>query len=220
MRIARLVAVVALPAALLVTAACDKGGVQTVTGTAGPVTGSPSPSVTSAATTSEPTSPPASASASATPTRTATTAAALRLGPNGYGKLKLGMTADAASATGLIDPWVTTGPFGPGCVKNTHLKASGSDRGFVMVSSTLGVEIIDAYDGSMRTPEGIHLGSTAAALFKAYPDWKNAEVENPKAEGRGYAAVPGNDKATYRIVINKGKVVELTLQYKNQDCYE
>jgi hypothetical protein len=39
-------------------------------------------------------------------------------------------------------------------------------------------------------------------------------------QGRNSTAVPGNAKASYRIVITGGKVAELTLQLNDQDCYE
>jgi hypothetical protein len=74
-----------------------------------------------------------------------------------------------------------------------------------------------------RTPrvcEGIHLGSSQAELYRAYPSWKNASEPQPFADGRGLVPVPGNSAAYYRIVKYKGKVVQLTLQLKNQDCYE
>lgn len=205
-------------ALLLLTAGCSDR-VQSVGGAAAPVTASPVPSVTetSAAPTSAPTS---GAPASVTPTKSPTAPAALVLGPNGYGALKLGMSYRAASTTGLIDPWQTGGVGGPGCVRNTHLKASSTDRGFVYFSSTLGVEIIDAYGPSMRTPEGVHVGMTSAAMLRIYPSWVNAEGPNPHSDGRGYVEVPGNSKAYYRIATLNGKVAELTLQYKKQDCYE
>lgn len=48
----------------------------------------------------------------------------------------------------------------------------------------------------------------------------NAEVAEKRADGRGYADVPGNAKATYRIFTRNGKVTEITLQDKHQNCYE
>jgi hypothetical protein len=206
-------------ALLLLTAGCtDK--VQSVDGAAAPVTASPAPSVTetSAAPASAPAGQPPTGP---TPVSSPTASPALLLGPNGYGGLKLGMSYQAASATGLIDPWRTYGDTGArGCVRGTHLKASNTDRGFVYFSSNLGVEIIDAYGPRMRTPEGVHVGMSTAAMLRAYPNWTNVENQNPHAEGRGYVEVPGNSKAYYRIMTLHGKVAELTLQYKKQDCYE
>jgi hypothetical protein len=143
------------------------------------------------------------------------------LGPTGLGALKLGMTSKKATATGLIVAW--NGTPGAGCGLRSHLEAAhgvgdGND-GTVLYSGDTGVEVIDAYPG-ISTPEGIHLGSTKAQMLKAYPDWVNAETANPHADGRGGAGVPGNADATYRIVTENGKVVELTLQYTNQNCYE
>lgn len=203
-------------AIVLLAAGCT-GKVQAVDGTAAPVTASPAPSPapSSAAPTSPPTSPPAS---SATPAPKPTAEATLVLGPNGYGKLKLGMSYQAASATGLIDPWRAGN--NTHCQKSTNLKAAPDDsHGYVFYSTNLGLEIIEAYGRSMRTPEGIHIGSASAAVLRAYPDWASPD-QGTIQNGRGYADVPGNSKAAYRFMMKKGKVTELTLQYNKQDCYE
>lgn len=224
MRIARLLGSVLVPAALL-TAGCASSA-EKVDGAAAPITASPAPSATSAlpptvsasptatATTVEPAEPTATAITTKTP------AARLVLGPKGFGALQLGMSSTKATNTKLIVAWKGQGGD---CGLRSHLKAAngveaGSD-GIVLSGDTSGVQVIDAY-GSVRTPQGIHLGSTTAAMRKAYPDWTNATEEDPAAEGRGYAAVPGNSKATYRIETLGGKVIQLTLQLKTQACYE
>ena len=127
------------------------------------------------------------------------------------------MTSKQATATGLIVAW--RGTPKAGCSLYSNLKGGGSDHGNVMYSGDTGVEVIDALPG-VSTPEGIHIGSTKAQMLKAYPDWVNAELPDRHAAGRGGAGVPGNSKASYRIQTAKGKVIELTLQYNNENCYE
>jgi hypothetical protein len=192
-------------------------------GPAAPVTPSPAATTTRPAPTTAPTTKPTKSAPTktASPTHTATV-----LGPSGLGALKLGMNSDAAQATGLITGWKGVDPHvveTPGCGLRSHLKDArgvgvGND-GIVLAGSDNGVQVIDAYPG-IHTPEGLRIGSTEAELFRTYPNWKNAADENPRADGRGLVAVPGNSAARYRIVKSKGKVVELTLQLRNQVCYE
>jgi hypothetical protein len=212
---------VLLPAALLATGCASN--VPRADGPAGPLT---PPAASSAPSTAvQPTasaSPPPSVRP--IPSNTATShrpSVVKALGPTGFGALKLGMSSRNATATGLIVAW--TGTEGPSCGFRSHLIGghgveAGSD-GTVLESRRLGVEVIDAYPG-ISTPEGIHLGSSQAELYRAYPSWKNASEPQPFADGRGLVPVPGNSAAYYRIVKYKGKVVQLTLQLKNQDCYE
>lgn len=213
MRPALLLATVLLPAGLLAA------GCTSPTPVAG---GAPSSAVAPSATptSSAPSSPPAP-SPSIVPSSSGTATPRI-LGPNGFGALKLGMTEKAATATGLITSWRGT-RGGEGCGLQAHLRGgSGHDAGrsgTVLLSGSLGVATIDAY-GDLRTPEGIHLGSSKAAVLRAYPDWRNATEQDPHADGRGAAKVPGNSKAFYRIEIVRGKVFELTLQHKDQNCYE
>jgi len=219
MRVDRFLASVLLPALLLTAAACTDD-VTRVGGSAAPVvadsTAAPSPSLSvspSPATPSSraPTSPPAA--------KKSTSPAAIRtvvLGPSGLGKLKLGMTTKQATATGLIAPWKKT-QNNTDCSQETDLLAGpggqGGATGFVYYSTAMGVQIIDGYPG-VRTPEGIRFGSTRAQVQKAYADGQEYEGF------RFYTKVPGNDHAYYRIEIENGKVVDITLQHENQTCYE
>ena len=55
-----------------------------------------------------------------------------------------------------------------------------------------------------------------AEVDQAYPDWDPSEDLM-----RGWAPVPGNDEAYYRIAFDDDREVsELTLQFVDQDCYE
>jgi hypothetical protein len=211
---------VLLPVAL-VAAGCASD-VSRADGPGGPIT--PPPPTVASATPSAPPSAPPSHSPSSTPSKSHTPSAdptPTILGHTGFGALKLGMTSRQARATGLIAPW--TGHAEAGCSLRSHLKGGhgegAGDDGIVLLSGDTGVEVIDAYPG-VSTPEGIHIGSTKAQMLKAYPDWTNAELPDAHADGRGGADVPGNSKAFYRIETRDGKVVELTLQLRKQNCYE
>ncbi|MEU7928779.1 hypothetical protein [Micromonospora sp. NPDC049107] len=201
---------------LLLVAACSSPAHQD--GNAAPA-GSPEPT-TSAVTTGSPIPPPISPSStspsstpSARPSSTATRPTSLVLGPNGIGSLKLGMTRQQATGTGLLRAFASnTG----GCTPS-YLRAARSEEGAVLLSSTLGIATIDAYEG-IKTPEGARIGMSSAEMLRIYPAWTAADGD--ATNGRGFAKTPGNSKAVYRIETVKGKVVQLTLQYANQDCYE
>ncbi|MFF5055722.1 hypothetical protein ACFY1S_21325 [Micromonospora sp. NPDC000663] len=135
------------------------------------------------------------------------------LGPNGLGSLKLGMSRQQATATGMLRPFPTKGD---GCA-SAHLTSAPTDRGLVIFSGTLGLAVIDAY-GSIKTHEGARIGMSSADMLRIYPTWKAADGD--ATNGRGYAKTPGNDKAVYRIATRNGTVTALTLQYSNQNCYE
>ena len=216
MRVALFLSSVLLPTALL-AAGCTSS-VPRVAGTAAPIVAPSSASPTLSSPSSGPSRTPASPSSPAHTSPTTRRPSTPVLGPDGFGALKLGMTSKQATATGLITPW--RGTAAAGCSLYSNLKAAPAEHGNVMFAGSLGVEIIEAY-GDVRTPEGIHIGSSKAAMLKAYPDWVNAELpDNPHADGRGYPTVPGNSKAVYRIFTRNSKVVEITLQYGNENCYE
>ncbi len=196
MRVTVLLGSVALSAGLLLTG-CT-ADVPRVGGSAAPVTAAPV------------TAMPAGQGTS--PSRRAGPA----FGPRGYGALKLGMTDKQASATGLITAWRTDGA--PAC-SWANFKGVPGPYGHVTWSPRMGVVAIAAY-GDMRTPEGIRIGSSRPAMRDAYPDWELIYEPGQGEDGRGIAGVPGNDAADYRIVTADGKVSELTIQVKNQDCYE
>jgi hypothetical protein len=185
----------------------------------------PTPSVTPEVVAPTTPAPPSSApTSSAAATLTATPepdSAAPVLGPDGLGSLKLGMSRDEAEATGLVGPFRNE-PNSDQCLWRSALTGAPADEGVVLHSETLGVATIDAYPG-VRTPEGITFGSSLAAVRSAYPGFHMFDptaVDSNLQTGRGYSPVPGNSEAVYRIVVDDGKVVELTLQYVRQNCYE
>ena len=163
-----------------------------------------------------PTTATSSAPTAATDGPAATTPAtstALVLGPDGLGALTLGMDSGQAAASDVVKPF-QPGPSSSGCMPITTLSGAPAEEGYVYISPDLGVAAIEAYPG-IETPEGIAIGSPVTAVDQAYPDWEPDEMTM-----RGYAPVPGNDEAEYRIAYDGGEVTGVTLQLVQQDCYE
>ena len=137
------------------------------------------------------------------------------LGPDGFGKLKLGATDDEIKAVGLT---VTTlpSPVDKDCPKGEAVPLASGSMVDVAQSAKLGVSVITMRD-DMHTPEGIKIDSKLAEVRKAYPTLKNDQGD-PKFNGVNYAAVPGNPKAKYRIFIIGDSVRQLNLMLANNDC--
>ncbi|MBE3012683.1 hypothetical protein IL992_26325 [Microbispora sp. NEAU-D428] len=137
----------------------------------------------------------------------ATTSAGGTFGPYGYGGVRLGMTLKQAEATRKIVKKLDEGQC-----SGWDLKAhpTGRDGVGLYISKDLGVALIEAPKG-VKTPEGIKVGSTLKQVKKAYP----------RLDTTGnypVAVVPGNPKALYYFLSYRGKVYELALALKNQDC--
>jgi len=135
--------------------------------------------------------------------------------------LKLGATKAEAKATGLTDGISTSNKGKCGDTGDGWLKAGGqpdedSVAGMLFFSANTGKLVAIYASGEVATPEGIKLGSTIAELKAAFGDWGSEDG----TEGRGYEKVKGNSKASYRIVVNNGIVIELSLDSQTQDCYE
>lgn len=130
------------------------------------------------------------------------------LGPYGYGKVKLGMTAKQAKATGKV-----VRKSGASPCSGWDLKAhpTGPNAYGLYISKNVGVAMIFAPKG-VKTPEGIAIGSTKKQLNKAYPRLKQA------ASGYPYTTVPGNKKAYYYFLLAHGRIYEMGLALKTQDC--
>ncbi|GII90467.1 hypothetical protein [Sinosporangium siamense] len=133
------------------------------------------------------------------------------LGPSGYGVVKLGMSAKQATATGAI----VRNRNGEGGCTTWDLKADPNklDGADLLISPKRGVAVIFSPKGA-KTPQGIRLGSTAKQLYAAYPKFKKT------VHGYLLAAVPGNSKAYYSFAVERGKVTEMSLALKNQDCVD
>lgn len=173
---------------------------------------------------STPNTPPSPTNASTPPTT---------LGADGYGALKLGMTKAEAGATGLATGITGTegscGDTSDGTLAGTPTPEAtpGANtenpyvRGTLFFSGDTGKLVVISAYGPVATPEGIKVGSTLAELKAAYPTWSGEPDDAGKDSdsGRGYVELPGG-KASYRIVVESGKVVELSLDSADQDCYE
>jgi hypothetical protein len=86
------------------------------------------------------------------------------LGPDGYGKLKLGMSFQEAAATGLL---AGAGTPPSGCTVY-RLSEGTSVISSVSISPTKGIVRFTA--GGAHTPQGIKAGATLAQVRAAYPD--------------------------------------------------
>ncbi|HVK24886.1 MAG TPA: hypothetical protein VM677_26305 [Actinokineospora sp.] len=123
------------------------------------------------------------------------------IGPFGWQTLKLGMSADAADALGMLNRMSEGG--GELCAAWPALSITALDQ--AVVNETHGVFAIypKAVDW-IHTPEGMHIGWTAAQVHATYPDF------DPAHFGDTYGptvAVPGNPKALYRMQFNSSAVL-------------
>ncbi|TMR99613.1 hypothetical protein [Nonomuraea basaltis] len=133
------------------------------------------------------------------------------LGPYGYGKVKLGMSAKKAKATGKI---VLKQAAGTGSCSGWDLKAhpTGKNSVGLYISKKRGVAVIAA-PKSVKTPEGIGIGSTMKQVKRAYPRLKTS------AGGIPYVSVPRSPKAYYAFFPNsKGELEGVSIGLDTQDC--
>lgn len=123
------------------------------------------------------------------------------LGRDAYGSFTLGMSKDAALATGQL-----AGRHNDGTGCRSYTMTSG---GTVVISDRLGVARIEGSQ-SARTPEGIRAGSTVAQVQAKYP--------TATAYRAGLStAVPGTTNAIYEFLTtgsqpdNKVEAIRITL---------
>ena len=142
------------------------------------------------------------------------------LGPDGFGKVKLGMTTAQALATAQIG--MDRGGL-PACHTATETGAVPGRGGGVWISTALGVAKIGSFRG-VRTPQGIGLRASLDEVRHAYPD---VRVETERDMGDGAidmddhyrASVPGNPNAGYRFFFDRDdKVDAMLLVLLHQDC--
>ncbi|HEV3357117.1 MAG TPA: hypothetical protein VG247_09995 [Pseudonocardiaceae bacterium] len=148
--------------------------------------------------------------------------AAAVLGPDGYGDLTLGMSAQQALATELVTNRVRTvkdctiyddtrpAPSGPAPTaqvnKSLYIYVSGS--------APTGVQVIVAPAG-VTTPEGIGVGSSSAAVKSTYP------TGSSQRGGLVVVAVPGHTDADYRFTVDsQGTVTTVGLSVARQHCVD
>ncbi|HVW40416.1 MAG TPA: hypothetical protein VHC18_03605 [Amycolatopsis sp.] len=118
------------------------------------------------------------------------------LGPNGYNKLQLGMSFDAAKATGLL----AGTDAAPDNCGDYQLTEGASAVGDVEISATYGIVSFQATGA--RTPEKVKIGSTKDQLEAAYPSLSGS--------GNAYSASSGTG-GTYVFSVDSGKIVGLKL---------
>jgi hypothetical protein len=149
------------------------------------------------------------------------------LGPDGIGKLTLGMSVADANATGQvrIPPDLTADK-----TAKCHVYATGGAD--IHFARDHGLAVITAAP-TVRTPEGIGAGATVADVTKAYPKLNRAAgtpEEQEQATGLLAAPVPANPKADYVFVFHVGggggpkdarvQVVLLALSDQDGQCTE
>jgi len=134
------------------------------------------------------------------------------LGPDGYGDLRLGMTAAEVEATGLarLQPYADPGPNCQtmsidGWGDSVHPNYSGRTHGFV--SRNVGLAVIIAQP-DMHTPEGIGVGSTVAELRAAYGELIGSDA---------YSTQPVNGIG-YFFLTDGERVTAFQIELADQDC--
>jgi hypothetical protein len=161
-----------------------------------------------------------SASASSVPPSATPSTALTQLGPDGVGALTLGMTKaqvnQTSQASGVTGEAGSCGVSSDGRLLGAQPADVNDLDGKLFFSTSTGKLVIVGATSALATPEGVHLGSTYAQVKKAYPKWQGSDGK----EGVDYVKVPGNADALYRIAIDAGQVLELTLQTQDQDCAE
>jgi hypothetical protein len=129
------------------------------------------------------------------------------LGPDGYGPLRLGMTATEAEASGIV---TLEDSHGQGC---TTFGLMSEDRkrtiGTGYLSPGKGVVAIFVRKG-IETPAGIHVGSGITAVKRAYAHLTG------KVSG---LTAPASDTAQYVMTFDHERVEELALATTDQDCF-
>lgn len=135
----------------------------------------------------------------------------------GFGRLRLGMTAEQVEATG--EATVTRGT---GC-STLHLTdpdldpAPGSETTDGYISPTYGLVVIYARPG-MATQEGIGPGSTVQDLRRAFPDLVLDQIGQGK--GAGFYRVDLGDGREYEFGLDPDKTVEYaSVRLITQDCF-
>ncbi|GAA4442726.1 hypothetical protein ACFQV2_04510 [Actinokineospora soli] len=134
------------------------------------------------------------------------------IGPTGWQTLHLGMSPAAAEALGVATPMAEGDDL---CQVWPAVGASALER--VIVHPEHGVFAIHPKEADwIHTPEGMHIGWTAAQVAATYPDFDPAHMDY--AHGPT-VTVPGNPAAVYRMQFDgSGVLVRFLLEQKSDMC--
>jgi hypothetical protein len=172
----------------------------------------PSASLSSSPRTSKTSTPPKKSSK---PTVNRVIGPANVLGPTGLGRLQIGMTKEAAEATGMVEAGEGSRDCG-----SWYLKPDVKGDAVVGWSSR-GVVSIPAYD-RIATPEGIRIGSTLARVEEAYDDLTGTAADKDGGSWGDGPALAGQsdeyDNVHYRFLFVNGAVVKLILEHDQPRC--
>ncbi|MEU7874425.1 hypothetical protein [Dactylosporangium sp. NPDC049140] len=150
----------------------------------------------------------------------------LVLGPDGIGRLRLGMSEQAALDTG-------ESRVKPGWQKQNDSKCfseTTAGKVNVMFSNHHGLAVLSGPERT-RTPEGIRAGATVADIAAAYPTIMHPDLGTAAAQveliGNVNVPVPGNPAAIYVFFFRLGsadpatarlQVILLSLLDQDQEC--
>lgn len=207
----RWIGAVLLVAAGLLAGACGQGGPAAVDPTATPL-GSPPVSTPTASPGADRATPRATPTGTAAGTPAATAApvpspsvpGGIRLTPEGFGPLEIGMSAAAATGTGFI------GSIGPGCelsgTRSARLRpplAAGDARGAVTFAD--GALAAVTIRGGAATAEGVAVGHTLAQVRSAHGTGR-VEVNRTTEDtfGLWVVTVTRTDGGTYDMAVDPG----------------
>jgi hypothetical protein len=130
------------------------------------------------------------------------------IGPDGYGRLKLGMTLEQAATQGVV----LNGPQGGNACKTYTFSGTGvPSGGSALISPNAGVAEISPA-ASVTTPEGVGPGSMKSDIYSAYP-----VATEPKP---GSVSAPASGAGTYVFGLDSSgqRVTALGLENPKQDC--
>lgn len=131
--------------------------------------------------------------------------ASLQIGPDGYRDLRLGMSFDEASSTGML----AEGSEPPSGCTSYQLAEGGETVTSVLISDTQGLVRVDASNEG-RSPEGRGVGSTMEELKETYPSGSEDESGFVASSGQG---------GVYRFLVGDGVTYEFYLHTETKyDC--
>jgi hypothetical protein len=160
------------------------------------------------------------------PTPVARTGGDVVIGPEGVGKLLLGMSEEQATATGqvrLSSDWTSKD-------KSTCMITTVNDMSYHF-SRHYGLAVITVPD-RFRTPEGVRAGASLTEVAVAYPRLSHPELGSPKEQVRLFGEftvpVPDHPAAIYIFIFRVGggtppggaqvRYVLLSLQDQGEEC--